>query len=245
MFIFLRLVLAHVIADFPLQTDEIYRLKIRGHPGQLLHVLVIFAVSALFVGPFLGIPAMWGVLVFIAVSHYIIDCTKLIWNDRIKGPWLFWGFIADQLLHVSTALPCLFIPSLARAEAHIARPVLWGLFYNDNSFVIYAIFFVIAVFSSTYTIESFKIAYMPGFLYKNPPRALTYYKLLERFIIFTATYLSGIFLVFIPAIVALRKPLSRMICIDDDSRRIFLSVFDIGMNIIFAMGCGIILQYLI
>lgn len=245
MFIFLRLVLAHLIADFPLQTDEIYRLKVKGQFGQFLHAFVIVAVSALFVAPFLTIPSMWAVLAFIGVCHYIIDNTKLIWNDRIKDKWLFWGFLLDQALHIATALPCFFITALSNKEAHIAKPAAWALFYNDNTFVIYAIFFVIAVFSSTYIIESFKIAYMPGFLYKNPPRILNYYKLFERFVIFTATYLSGIFLVFIPAIVALRKPLSNMIFIDHDARKIFLSVFDTGMNIVVAMSCGIILQYLI
>jgi hypothetical protein len=203
-------------------------------------------VSALFVAPFLTMPAMWGLLVFIAVCHYSIDIAKLIWNDRIQDRWAFPGFIADQVLHVSTALPCFFVAGLKHKNGHIAQPAAWGLFYNDNTFIIYSIFFVIAVFSSTYIIESFKVSYMPGFLYKNPPRSLIYYTLLERFIIFTAAYLSGVFLIFIPAIAALRKPLAAMLFKrEEDSKRIFLSAFDAGMNIIVAMSCGVVLQFII
>jgi hypothetical protein len=40
MFLFLKLVLAHLIADFILQFEELYQLKIRSFLGHLAHVLI-------------------------------------------------------------------------------------------------------------------------------------------------------------------------------------------------------------
>ncbi|HRZ86956.1 MAG TPA: DUF3307 domain-containing protein [bacterium] len=245
MFIFLRLILAHFIADFPLQTDEIYRLKIKGQSGQVLHALVIFCVSAACVAPFLGKPEAWAALLFIGVGHYIIDCAKLLLNDRITSRWIFFGFIADQVAHIATiSFACFLIPSLHNAQYISHAPHWWAQVYGDNAAILYAIFFVIAIFASGYTVDTFRISFLPDLAQAEKSKTAAYYKLFERFVVFNATLISGLSLLFIPAVVLLRKPVAAISISDERGRAQFLSVSDIALNVVIGMACGISFLFL-
>ena len=85
MFIFLRLFLAHLIGDFPLQTSAIYSQKVKSPFGPLLHVLVVISVMVLLTIPFLNSPWMWLIIFINLMGHYIQDWAKLAIVQRIEN----------------------------------------------------------------------------------------------------------------------------------------------------------------
>jgi len=57
--LFLKLILAHLIADFILQFEELYQLKIRSFLGHLFHALIHGLVSLALLYPYLNVLQIW------------------------------------------------------------------------------------------------------------------------------------------------------------------------------------------
>src|SRR5690606_27510716 len=71
---FLALWLAHLLADFPLQTNRVFRLKIASNAGLALHVAIHLLMTVLLVQQ----PARHlSLLLVLGVVHFLIDWTKL------------------------------------------------------------------------------------------------------------------------------------------------------------------------
>ena len=87
------LVLAHLIADFPLQTNRIFRLKRRHWAGVLLHAGIHATVAAILVRNPL---AHWPMLVTLWLGHFGIDWLKLRFDFKFKSL----GFVLDQMAHL-------------------------------------------------------------------------------------------------------------------------------------------------
>jgi len=87
------LLLGHLIADFPLQTNWIYRLKTQSWFGVLLHTCIHLLVTALLIYPVQRALPLLGIL---GVLHFITDYTKV----RVQGKRQAPGFIADQVAHL-------------------------------------------------------------------------------------------------------------------------------------------------
>lgn len=101
------LLLAHVIADFPLQTNQIFRWKMQSNLGILLHVAIHLAVTALTLRHSLS---MWRLLLLLGVIHFGIDWLKLRIPVRRQTP----GFIIDQLAHLlSLVYLAMMFPNLS------------------------------------------------------------------------------------------------------------------------------------
>ncbi|SFF60316.1 DUF3307 domain-containing protein [Sunxiuqinia elliptica] len=97
MILVLRLLLAHLIADFLLQPNS--WVKDKNEKGirsfkLLLHILVVTGVSTILTIDFF----VWQIPVFIFVLHYLIDLLKIYFRS-LKANNLLW-FIADQFLHI-------------------------------------------------------------------------------------------------------------------------------------------------
>ncbi|MEM7549540.1 MAG: DUF3307 domain-containing protein [Bacteroidota bacterium] len=106
--ILLRLIIAHLLADFPFQSDTMAVEKKRG-PKSLYfwsHILIVGIVTYLLLGQW----ANWKGPILIMIVHGIIDALKveveaIEWFDNSerwkqnKGKWLF---ITDQFLHLCT-----------------------------------------------------------------------------------------------------------------------------------------------
>jgi hypothetical protein len=87
------LILAHLIADFPLQTNLIYYLKKESSAGILLHSGIHALTAFLLTGLRWE---LWYVWLFLWGTHAITDWAKL----RYKSPKQWSGFLVDQLIHI-------------------------------------------------------------------------------------------------------------------------------------------------
>lgn len=93
--LFATLLFAHLVADFPLQTNKIYRWKTQNSAGVAIHVAIHLLVTAVL----LQEPWRHGWLFLILGSaHFVIDWLKVRLPARRQTP----GFVLDQLAHVVT-----------------------------------------------------------------------------------------------------------------------------------------------
>ena len=92
--LFLCLLLAHLVADFALQTSESCKSKRekKWRSGcHYIHAAIVFALSWLVS---FRLEFWWCALV-IAITHFAIDCWRSYREDKVK--W----FVIDQLLHIA------------------------------------------------------------------------------------------------------------------------------------------------
>lgn len=87
------MILAHLLADFPLQTNLLYQLKRSTTAGLWLHSSLHAVTAFLLTGLRWD---LWYVWLFLLVSHALTDWAKL--NSKIKKQWV--GFLVDQAVHI-------------------------------------------------------------------------------------------------------------------------------------------------
>ena len=100
--VLIKFLLAHIIGDFFLQPDkwvvEKERMKLKSSKLYFhvaLHIALIFLVFFSF--------DVWLQALVIGVTHYIIDATKLLFQQtKTKKAWFF----ADQALHIAVIIAC-------------------------------------------------------------------------------------------------------------------------------------------
>lgn len=92
------LVLAHLLADYPLQSDRMVLAK-KHLPGLLLHVGIHLAVMMLLFFPVLAIALPY--LLAITVAHFFIDAFKNFLSNR-RPQWVIGPYVFDQVLHFSS-----------------------------------------------------------------------------------------------------------------------------------------------
>jgi hypothetical protein len=95
---FYLLLLAHLMGDFPLQSDAVYRLKQKSMMGVIVHVAIFALVALIILFPFLSHQHIWAAVLLLSVFHVALDRTKLtIANSTASDRFLY--FIIDQILH--------------------------------------------------------------------------------------------------------------------------------------------------
>jgi len=113
MTLFFSLLLAHLIADFPLQTNRIFAMKLKSNKGIAFHVFIHLIVTAVLIrDPLSHLP----LLLILGVSHFTIDWLKLRYPTQRQVP----GFFVDQALHLTS----LIFLTIIFADV---QPVLSGL----------------------------------------------------------------------------------------------------------------------
>jgi hypothetical protein len=96
--LFLTLLLAHLFADFPLQTNALARFKSNHLAGVLLHAVIYTIVTALLVSQW---QAYWPLVVGLGLIHFAIDATKPLIGTKIDEVR---AFLVDQCLHLATMI---------------------------------------------------------------------------------------------------------------------------------------------
>lgn len=128
---FWTLYLAHLIGDYPLQTDWMVQAK-RTWWGLTFHVSVHLAVMLVLVGPLRT--SIWPYLLVLTIAHAKIDAWKnllLKWRSH----WITWPYILDQILHLATVL---------LVAAWIERTLPAGQRPSDLPWMVYAVAYVLA-----------------------------------------------------------------------------------------------------
>jgi len=146
--LFIRLLLAHFIADFPLQTKEVFHIKSNTEWGVLLHTTIVLVFSTLLSFQYLENPRVIMIVLIVFITHTIIDKVKLDYlkknnNNDIKI------FILDQFLHISIIF---FLTFNFNQEYLLVSPFKNAFLdylieiYNNDILMIYLIGYILSVF---------------------------------------------------------------------------------------------------
>ncbi len=92
-----RLLLAHILADFVLQTDAMVKNKAWRSRHMLMHIFLVFSTTWVFSG-------LWLVSLMIAILHWVIDSIKVILQKKYPQKQTTF-FITDQVLHFLVIIP--------------------------------------------------------------------------------------------------------------------------------------------
>ena len=198
MFLFIRLVLGHFIADFPLQFNKVYELKHKGLKGGIPHALLVTGSLLIVSWPYLYLPRMWGFIFFVAVVHLFQDSIKISYG---KLRYTFWLYILDQIIHIAT-IAVIFLTDLKYLEPpHTDASFILNL-YNNDSFFIYLSALIVGTYNGHYLMRTFRATF-----FANPGKHDEFekwYGMLERAGIVTMFLLRGFYFFLIPLILILR-----------------------------------------
>lgn len=100
--LFWLLLLAHLVGDFPLQTDRVFYFKKKYKGGLWVHVGIWSICTIILTIPYFKYPLYWLILLGLIISHYIYDFSKIKLTE-IGVPDNLLVFLLDQILHLSTA----------------------------------------------------------------------------------------------------------------------------------------------
>ena len=148
MSLFIRLLLAHFIADFPLQTKEVFHIKSNTEWGVLLHTTIVLVFSTLLSFQYLENPRAIMIVLIVFITHTIIDKVKLDYlkknnNNDIKI------FMLDQFLHISI----IFFLTFNFNQKYLLVSPFKNAFldylieiYNNDILMIYLMGYILSVF---------------------------------------------------------------------------------------------------
>lgn len=91
------LLLAHLLGDFPLQTNQVFKMKLASKRGLSLHIAIHIVTAAILIENWWQ---YWDLLLVLAIVHFLTDYIK-IRLQKMEQP-LTPGFIADQIAHILT-----------------------------------------------------------------------------------------------------------------------------------------------
>ena len=160
MFLFLKLVLAHLIADFILQFEELYQLKVRSFLGHLAHVLIHGIVSLVLLFPYLNEPVIWVFVAGVVIIHLTQDLIKYSFTQK-KPVNTFFYFMADQACHILVLSAIFLLPISHEVRGFPGIPLLDTL-YKNNFWTLYAIFFILLTFAGSYILNAFTKSFIRG-----------------------------------------------------------------------------------
>lgn len=118
--LFWPLFLAHLIADYPLQTETMVRVK-KELAGLAFHVALHLVTMLILLFGLLGTeltPVIWGVLA-VSLSHFGIDFWKSVCSKRWPT-WIIGGYLQDQALHLVSIVAVAYWLAWANEESSFA-----------------------------------------------------------------------------------------------------------------------------
>lgn len=154
MFLFLKLYLAHLIGDFILQFEELYRLKTRSFIGHTLHVLIHFILLTLVAWPYLGYPSMWIYIVMVACIHLAQDLIKYSLSEKYPE-YRFALFMGDQVFHFLVIATIFFFP-VSQMKLGFPDSKWLDFFYTDSRWTLAANAFILTTFAGSYIMNAYR-----------------------------------------------------------------------------------------
>jgi len=148
MFLFYRLLLAHIIADFPMQTSQIFKVKANTEWGILIHTLIVLIFSILFTFPYLEDTKVIIIIIIVFISHTVIDKLKMEYSKKTKNQSIR-ILLLDQALHIAI----IAVLTFSFTESYLLSSPFNSAFlnylidiYNSDIFIISLIGYVASVF---------------------------------------------------------------------------------------------------
>ncbi len=122
--IFWTLILCHLIADYPLQTDAMVNAK-RKISGLLMHVAIHFLTTIVIFCGVLNYEIRTGFSLALAISfcHLAIDHWKNSLSS-LRPTWVIFTYIQDQILHI---LSIFFVATFWQSATQLEQP-MGGMF---------------------------------------------------------------------------------------------------------------------
>ncbi len=159
MFIFYKLILGHLIADFFLQFEELYRLKLRSRLGHFAHILIHFGTYLLLLFPYLDKPFIWIFTGAISLIHFFQDRFKYSLQEKYPRSQCL-VFLTDQMIHILFLASILFFPV---SKLKIGFPDMQALdiFYLKERWTRLAIVFLLTTLGGSYLLHNFRKSYFP------------------------------------------------------------------------------------
>lgn len=96
----LHLILAHFLADYPLQSSKLAKYKQNHFAGIVIHSLTHLLISIALLLPFLYDVEVWIAIFIIFVQHNILDQTKVSLSRRYPKWNKFILYLLDQVGHM-------------------------------------------------------------------------------------------------------------------------------------------------
>ena len=94
--VLVRLLAAHIIGDFFLQTDTICQGKNSSGGRRLIYLAVHSGINAVLAYLFVGRWECWQIPMVVFFTHYLIDFVKSSLNTNS-----IWVFLIDQMAHLA------------------------------------------------------------------------------------------------------------------------------------------------
>lgn len=148
---FLLLILAHMIGDYPLQTDWIFKVRYSKRFGILAHTIIHTICVIILLFPYLYNIKTWVAIAGIFITHLIIDFIK---KNNI------WTFFLDQALHLGVILAASLVMLKA---APFPLPEWLASIWFDDSLIMLLIGFFAASFAGTIFIFFLKVTWRSGY----------------------------------------------------------------------------------
>lgn len=240
MFIFYRLLLAHLIAEFPLQFDSIYRFKVRKRTGVWLHSFIFFLVALLLLIPWWSVFRFWMFLVFLLFTHYVIDRLKVALSRKYQVDNV--GiFLLDQVAHIGCIGLVFFVGLDQTLGVNLSKNLnILTVLYQSNQVVIYLIGYLFATFGASflvYYLEKwfFAARIERGFLTSTEK----YYSIFGGLVITTLSAIKGFYFILIPLV-----PISQwyLFSLRKDAEKKAPTIFALVTNAAVATLVGFILR---
>jgi len=160
MILFLKLYLAHLVADFILQFEELYQLKVKSKLGHFFHVLAHFLTTALIIFPYLKYPSAWILVLAVSAIHYYQDLIKYSTQEKYPKS-RFYCFSIDQIVHFFVIGIVFFFP-FAKEQAIIPFSSTLEFLYNDSQITLVAIALILSTFGCTYWLFEMRNSFIPN-----------------------------------------------------------------------------------
>ncbi|MCD6289790.1 MAG: DUF3307 domain-containing protein [Anaerolineae bacterium] len=161
----LRLLLAHMIGDYTLQTGQIARYKAEGWPGLLIHAAIVTLVSGLLIAGLF--PYWWAWALVLGGIHLGIDQLRTFHLKDMPAEFALPYLLFDQGLHLLT------IVAIAWLGAHETPAEVWHFLRCPETTEVLWPAFVTVVICLIWTTAVLEMAVLRTFnwLFHMPPPA--------------------------------------------------------------------------
>ncbi len=180
MYLFWRLFLAHLLADFTFQTNKIAEQKSKGLSWIAIHSLIFFILSLALSYEIFG--KMW-VYITITFLHFVVDSIRIIGIKKHKIADNVYFFGIDQVFHIS------IIYAFSKS---FSIPI--SILPNEKWVLILCLYIIATHFAAVL------IYYIKNFDEANIKGKEKYYGILERTYIFLCFLLPKLWIVLFPVI---------------------------------------------